>query len=67
LNTGYVEHTTITKISHLHYIYDLKLMGKTEEEIQKEMQVIRNFSNDIHMDFGLENYAEIVLKRGKLV
>ena len=42
-------------------------MGKTEEEIQKEMQVIRNFSNDIHMDFGLENYAEIVLKRGKLV
>jgi len=67
LNTGYVEHTTITKISRLRYVDDLKLMGKTEEEIQKEMQVIRNFSNDIHMDFGLDKCAEIVLKRGKLV
>ena len=46
---------------------DLKLMGKTEEEIQKEMQVVGNFSNDIHMDFGLDKCAEIVLKRGKLV
>jgi hypothetical protein len=46
---------------------DLKLMGKTEEEIEKEMQVIRNFSNDIHMGCGLDKCAEIVLKRGKLV
>jgi len=67
LNTGYVEHTTITKISHLLYIDDLKLMGKTEEEIQIEMQVVRNFSNDVHMDFGLDKCAEIVVKRGKLV
>jgi hypothetical protein len=54
LNTGYVEHTTITKISHLLYLDHLNLLGKTEEEIQKEMQVVRNFSNDIHMDFGLD-------------
>ena len=67
MNTGYVEHTTITKISHLLYIDDLKLMGKTEEEIQIEMQVVRNFSNDVHMDFGLDKCAEIVVKRGKLV
>jgi len=53
LKTGYVEHTAIAKISHLCYIDDLKLMGKTEEEIQKEMQGIRNFSNDIHMDLDL--------------
>jgi len=42
-------------------------MGKTEEEIQIEMQVVRNFSNDVHMDFGLDKCAEIVVKRGKLV
>jgi hypothetical protein len=46
---------------------DLKLMGKTEEEIQIELQVVRNFSNDIHMNFGLDKCAEIVVKGGKLV
>jgi hypothetical protein len=35
LNTGYEEHTTKTKISLL---FDLKLIGKTEEELQKLMQ-----------------------------
>jgi len=33
LNTGYEEHTTKTKVSHLLYLDDLKLIGKTEEEI----------------------------------
>jgi hypothetical protein len=28
LNTGYEEHTTKTKISHLLYVDDLKLLGK---------------------------------------
>ena len=48
---------------------DLKLMGKTEEELQKQMQVvrIRNYSDDIDMEFGLDNCAKTVLKRGKLV
>ena len=32
LNTGYEKHTTKTKISHLFYMDDLKLIGKTEEE-----------------------------------
>jgi hypothetical protein len=30
LNTGYEEHTTKTKISHLLYMDDLKLLGKSE-------------------------------------
>jgi hypothetical protein len=32
LNTGY-EHKTNTKISHLLYMDDLKLIGKSEEEL----------------------------------
>jgi hypothetical protein len=36
LNTGY-EHTTEKKISHF-YIDDMKLVGKTEAELQKQMQ-----------------------------
>ena len=38
LNTGYEEHTTKTKVSHLLYMADLKLIGKTEKEFQKKMQ-----------------------------
>jgi len=42
------------------------MMGKTEEEL-KRMQVVRNFSVDIHMEFVLDMCAEIVLKKGRSV
>ena len=67
LNPGYEEHITKTKVSHLLFVDDLKLISKTEEEIQKEMQAVRNFSNDIHMKFGHDKCVKILLKRGKLV
>jgi hypothetical protein len=66
LNTGYEEHTTKTKISHLLYMDDLKLIAKSEEEIQKQIQTVKNFSDDIHMEFGLDKCAKITFKRGKL-
>lgn len=68
LNTGYEEHTTKTEIPHLFYMQDLKLMGKTEEELQKQMRTFWNFSDDdIHMEFRLDMCAKIVLKKGKLI
>jgi len=67
LNTGYEEHTTKTKISHLLYMDDLKLIAKSEEELQKQIQTVKTFSDDIHMTFGLEKHANIAFKRGKLV
>jgi len=36
LNTGYEGHTTKTKISHLLYMDDLKLIAKSKEELQKQ-------------------------------
>jgi hypothetical protein len=42
LNTGYEEHTTKTKISRLLYVDDLKLIAKLEEELQKEIQTVKN-------------------------
>jgi len=67
LNTGYEEHTTKTKVSHIPYVDDLKLTGKTEEELQRQMQVVRTFSDYIHMEFGPDKCAKIAFKRGKLV
>ena len=46
---------------------NLKLIGRTEEELQKQKKVVTNFSDDIHMEFGLQSFAKIALKRGKLV
>ena len=51
LNTGCEEHTTKTKISHLLYMDDLKLIAKSEEELQKQIQTVKTFSDDIHMEF----------------
>ena len=44
---------------------DLKLTGKTEEELQKQVQIVRTFTYDIHKKFGFDKYAKTVLKRGK--
>ena len=62
LNTGYEEHTIKTKISHLLYMDDLKLIAKSEEELQKQIQIVKNLSDDIHMEFGLENVPRLHLK-----
>jgi hypothetical protein len=67
LNTGYEEHTTKTKISHLLYMDDLKLIAKSEEEFQRQIHTVKTFIDDIHMEFGLEKYAKVTFKRGKLI
>ena len=54
------------KFSHLLYMDDLKLIAKSVEELQKHTQTVKAFSNDIHMEFGLEKWAKIAFKRGKL-
>jgi len=46
LNTGYEEHITKTKISL--YTDDLKLIAKSEDELRKQIQTVKTFSNDIH-------------------
>ena len=46
---------------------DLKLIATSEEELQKQIQTLKTFSDDIHMEFTLEKCAKIAFKRGKLV
>ena len=45
---------------------DLKLIAKSEEELQKQIQTVKTFSDDINMESGLEKCAKITFKRGKL-
>jgi len=62
LNTVYEEHATKKKLSHLFYMDDLKLIAKSEEEIQKQIQTVKTFSDDIHMEFGLKNVPRFHLR-----
>ena len=45
----------------------MKLIAKPEEELQKQIQTVKTFSDDIHMAFGLEKCAKVTFKRGKLI
>jgi len=46
---------------------DLKLIAKSEDELQKQIQTVKNFSDDINMEFGPEKCAKVAFKRDKLV
>jgi len=63
LNTGYEEHIKKTKISHVLYMDDLKLIAKSEEELQKQIQTVKIFSDDIQMEFGLQKCTKIAKRR----
>jgi len=64
---GYQVHGTERKISHLLYMDDLKLLGRSENDLKNEMKIVQTISKDINMKFGLEKCARICLKRGSLL
>ena len=43
---------------------DLKLYGRSEQELESLIDVVRVFSGDIGMEFGLDKCAVLVLKQG---
>jgi hypothetical protein len=45
---------------------DLKLIGRSEEELTSESQIVKTLSNDIKMKFGWEKCARICIKSGKV-
>jgi len=52
---------------YTYYMDDLKLIAKSEEKLQKQIKTVKNFSDDINMEFGLEKCAKITFKRGKII
>ena len=64
---GYEFANSKEKINHLLLMDDLKLYSKTEKTLDSLVQTVCIFSTDIKMEFGIENCAVLVLKRGKVV
>ncbi|KXJ09461.1 Retrovirus-related Pol polyprotein from type-1 retrotransposable element R2 [Exaiptasia diaphana] len=54
-------------MNHLLFMDDLKLYGRSEEELEKLVDVVHVFSRDIGMEFGLDKCAVLILKQGSKV
>ena len=63
---GYQVHRMERKISHLLYMDDLKLLGRSEDDLENEIKIVKAISIDIKMYFGLEKCARICLKKGRV-
>ena len=46
---------------------DLNLYSRSDKGLDSLIQVVRVFSEDIWMKFGLEKCAALVMKKGKIV
>lgn len=55
-----------TKLDHLLYMDDLKVIAKSETELEEQLTTVRRFSDDIQMEFGTDKCATAVFKRGRL-
>ena len=54
------------KISCLFSMEDLRIFSRDETELQQELTIVKRFSNDMQMEFGLDICAIAVFKHGKL-
>ena len=64
---GYSFKENQLKINHLLYLDDLKLYGKTNDQIDLLVRTVYLFTSDVGMEFGVNKCGTIVLKRGKMV
>ena len=55
------------KVNVLLFMDDLKLFGKSEDQIDLLAQTVQLFSEDIGMEFGLNKCGVLLMKRGKKV
>ena len=63
---GYKISNTSAPINNLFYMDDLKLYSKDEQEQIGELKIVKQLSDDIGMEFGLEKCAKASFKKGKL-
>ena len=55
------------KLNLLLFMDDLKLFGKSDNQIDILLKTVFTFSEDIGMEFGIKKCGVVILKKGKLV
>ena len=53
-NTGYDYKIYDNTTNHLFYMDDLKLFAKNDQQLQGLLNIVKQFSDDIRMEFGLD-------------
>ena len=66
-NTGYSNKIYDNTINHLFYMDDLKLFAKNDQQLQVLLNIKKQFSHDIRVEFGLDKCAKATFFRGKLL
>ncbi|XP_064074799.1 uncharacterized protein LOC135194103 [Vanessa tameamea] len=56
-----------TAITHLMYMDDIKLYGKSEKDMEDLLTITANFSKDIHMTFGLDKCKTLHIHNGNIL
>ena len=54
------------RFNHLFYMDDLKLYSKSDSNLRSLFRIVKKFSDDIRMQFGLEKRAKIIMNKGKM-
>ena len=55
------------RINHLLYMDDLKLYAKYEKQIDTLINIVRVFTDDIRIEFGISKCAILIMETGKVV
>jgi hypothetical protein len=66
LNTGNLQHITKKK-HHPYFTRTIEADRDNRGRTPKQLQTVKTFSDDIHMEFGLDKGAKFVFRKGKLV
>ena len=65
-NTSYGYTISTSTINDLFYMDDLKTFGKNDRKQTSLLTIVKGFSDDIQMGFGLEKCFKAAFKKGKL-
>jgi len=53
-------------VCHLMYVDDLELLGRSEDDLDNEIKIVKANSKAINRNFGIEKCARICLKKGRI-
>lgn len=54
-------------ISHLLYMDDIKIYAANQQQMRQLLEIIQKFSNDIHMEFGLNKCKTLNIEKGVII
>ena len=64
-NMGYQLKKGGSNINHMLFMDDMKIFGKSDNEVDSMVKTVQQCSSDIGMEFGIAKCAVITMKRGK--